>query len=288
MVLVEMTTRRVVLAWPTERRRAPGRQRLLPVPVPASTIRWWPFEKGAGHGAQHLDLLRAVFVSWEIAGQTAHRIPAAQPLVQVQGAGRCRRAARRDEGGSGAQAEERAVVARVRRRRGCTGCSARARRTWLKTQRAAPIERLAQADELGEQVDRQLQRLLEEVDVDGMGDAGVVQGAVGGREQDAQRLGQRAQVVAAGGRQQDGGQLVGIEHIVISAGCPPAAGKERSKRTLCPKTGESPTKSARSRMTARIGGALRTISLVIPVSWVIMAGIGLPGLTRVDHSASTR
>jgi hypothetical protein len=34
-----------------------------------------------------------------------------------------------------------------------------------------------------------------------------------------------------------------------------------------------------------MGGAARTISLVIPVSWVTKGGIGLPGLTVKAHSA---
>ena len=33
-------------------------------------------------------------------------------------------------------------------------------------------------------------------------------------------------------------------------------------------------------MTALIGGALRTISLVMPVSWVMNGGIGLPGIDQ--------
>src|SRR5512133_827917 len=41
-------------------------------------------------------------------------------------------------------------------------------------------------------------------------------------------------------------------------------------------------------MTALRGGALRTISLEMPVSWVIKLGIGRPGLTSVVHSLSTR
>src|SRR5215207_467582 len=62
----------------------------------------------------------------------------------------------------------------------------------------------------------------------------------------------------------------------------------RSKRTLCPMTGASPTKAPSSAATAWKRGALRTSASLMPVSPEINSGMCLLGLMSDDHSSSTR
>src|SRR5215212_10897835 len=62
----------------------------------------------------------------------------------------------------------------------------------------------------------------------------------------------------------------------------------RSKRTLCPTIGASPTKAPSAAATAWKRGALRTSASLMPVSPEINSGMCLLGLMSDDHSSSTR
>ena len=110
-------------------------------------------------------------------------------------------------------AVERAVFAAVVSLAGLDGLAGQAAQHLAEDRGGAPIKGLALAHELGHQLDGQFHGQLEELHVDRVGDAGIIQRAVGGRQEDAHRLAQRAQVVAAGGGQQHRGQFVGIQRL---------------------------------------------------------------------------
>src|SRR5574340_766924 len=76
-----------------------------------------------------------------------------------------------------------------------------------------PIERFAVADDFGQQFDRHLHRLLGQLEVHGMGQAGVVQRPVRIRNQDAKDLPERPKVVTAGGWHEHGRQFVGVDGL---------------------------------------------------------------------------
>ena len=80
---------------------------------------------------------------------------------------------------------------------------------------AAPIKHVAQAHKLRQQTGWQLRRHIEQMGIDGVRDARVIQRAVGGRQQHAHLLAERAQVVSAGGGHEHRGQLIGIDGAVF-------------------------------------------------------------------------
>ncbi len=66
-----------------------------------------------------------------------------------------------------------------------------------------------------------------------------------------------------------------------------AVRKPISNGALCAASTQPSAKARKAGSTAATGGAWLTIASVMPVSAVISAGIGLPGLTRAENSCVT-
>jgi hypothetical protein len=109
------------------------------------------------------------------------------------------------------------------------------------------------------------------LDEDAVGDPGIIQRPVGGRQQDPEHLPQGSQVVAAGGGDQDGGQVVGVDELVQGQDAL-ALQEGQVEADVVPQDGSIAGELDQLAQAPRKLGARKTISLLIPVSWVTKGG----------------